>query len=138
MKKFGLVAFVCGVCSITAANSAFADCGKDLDALEATLQKRIDDADQKSVKDPLVLEMEDGTAVDMRGENTDAKPTEQWFVADKHAVNDVRESISKARAAYESGNTEECERLYEALDRMIEERDQKDLALGIKPPDSES
>lgn len=94
---------------------AQADCAKDIDQLEASFDDRLKNERTELTDQPLVLEMEDGSLVDLRGVETNAKPTERWFVTDKDAVESFRSGIDDARQAHAEGDTAKCENVRDDL-----------------------
>jgi len=99
-----------------------ADCAKDMDQLETSFDNRLKNERSELTSHPLVLEMKDGSLVDMRGTETNAKPTERWFVTDKDAVESIRSGIEDARRAYAQGETEKCETVRDDLQARVTPR----------------
>ncbi len=119
MHKNGLYIFSLCAALLAAATVARADCVQNLDRFETSFDERLKTEGEKAAAHPMILKMADGRLVDMRGTDVDAKPTERWFVTDRHAVDNVRSGISEARKAYGSGDIAGCESRYNELQTLV-------------------
>lgn len=114
-----LFAFILTLLALPAV--AQADCAQNIDKFEASFNDRLKDEHTKLAAHPLVLAMADGRLVDMRGQETDAQPTERWFVTDKDAVDNIRSGIENARTAYSEGDMTTCETTYTDLEAQLKQ-----------------
>ena len=119
MRRNSLNLFVLTATFLAIPAIAHADCAADIDKFETSFNDRLKEERGKLSDHPLVLVMADGRLVDMRGTETDAQPTERWFVTDKDAVENIRSGIEDARKAYSDGDMTTCESTYNDLQSRL-------------------